>query len=54
MTSATEKDGTSDLIECFFKVAKPGEWISSLDDGSLDQEFVQKVLKEKIAKAMNV
>lgn len=55
MTSATEQDGTEDLINGFYKVAKPGEWISeeALKPTLCSKETVDQVFRDKLAKVYN-
>lgn len=55
MTSATEKEGTDDLIECFYKVAKPGEWVSNKEwEGpALKPNDVSTIVREKLGKVAN-
>ena len=55
MTSALEKDGTEDLIDCFYKVAKPGEWIDidNLCKSTCSKEQVESVFRDKFSKVYN-
>lgn len=52
MTSALQNDGVSDIIDCFFKVASPNEWISENQfvTPMCSKEEVNTIIRNKLGK----